>query len=151
MGYSNGGALSYTLALQTDKFAAVASLSASFFEGRTIPPEVPKLSVMQIHGEDDIVVPYEGGLSYNLPITFESVMHTVKAWAIHNDLTGDPAIFYPEENIIKYEFSEQGNPHEVFLYCLEETNHNIGVHPYVSSLRCYEDIWEFFKTHPKTD
>ena len=32
MGYSNGGAFSYCLALSTDHFAAIASLSASFFD-----------------------------------------------------------------------------------------------------------------------
>ena len=149
MGYSNGGAFSYTLALYTDKFAAVASLSASFFEGRTIPEETNKLSVLQIHGDDDIVVPYEGGQSFNLPIVFESAMNTVTQWANHNGLFNSPLIETPEENMIVYTFSEDNNPYEVKLYCLEGINHNLNVHTFVSSLRCYTDIWEFFEEHPK--
>lgn len=151
MGYSNGGALSYTLALETDVFAAVASLSASFFQGRTVPEDVPKLSVMQIHGENDIVVPFEGGQSYNLPIIFESVMFTVNSWAEHMGLTDDPQITHPEDNVVKYTFREAEIPHEVILLVLEDTNHDIGQNVYISSLRCYSDIWDFFAAHPKVD
>ncbi|NQU84735.1 MAG: hypothetical protein HQ541_03145 [Mariniphaga sp.] len=151
MGYSNGGAFSYTLALQTDKFAAIASLSSSFFEGRTVPSETAKLSVLQIHGEDDIVVPYDGGQNFNLPIVFESAMFTVTQWANHNGLFNNLIIETPEENIIVYSFSVENNPYEVKLYCLEGINHNLSFHPFVSSLRCYVEVWEFFEDHPKQD
>jgi len=105
MGYSNGGAFSYTLALMTDKFAAVSSVSASLFEGKTIDPTVHKLSVFQIHGDLDTVVPYNGGQSSALTISFESALHTVELWAQHNGITGNPEIGKPEEKITSYTFN----------------------------------------------
>ena len=150
-GYSNGGAFSYTLALSTDVFAAVASLSASFFVGRTIPDSVHPLSVLHIHGELDQAVPYEGGQSNILPIVFQSAMSTVKQWAVHNGLDDEPEVHVPEDRITVYTFQDDENPHEVRLYCLHETTHDIGTHPFVSSLRCYREIWEFFERHPKVN
>ncbi len=149
MGYSNGGAFSYTLALETDKFAAIASLSASFFEGRFITQDVSKLSVLQLHGELDTVVPYNGGQSSSLNISFLSAMNTVLNWVDHDELNVVPVINNPEENLMIYTFTGNTNSHEVILYCLEETTHNIGTHPIVTSMRCYEEILEFFNRHSK--
>jgi polyhydroxybutyrate depolymerase len=149
MGYSNGGAFSYRLARDTDVFAAIASISASHFEGITIPAEASKLSVLQIHGRLDTVVPYEGGKSINLDIIFDSAMNTVTSWAVHNGLSANPVTEYPEQNLTLYKFSSNGNPYEVLLYCLENANHNPTVHPFVGSERCYQEIWEFFQRHPK--
>jgi polyhydroxybutyrate depolymerase len=150
LGYSNGGAFSYTLALTTEAFAAIASLSASLRRGLTIPKSTRPLSVIQIHGELDAAVPFDGGQSSYLPIAFESAEHTVQAWAQHNELNGEPAECHPERNLTLFTFAEEGNPHEVRLYVMHETTHDIGTHPFVSTLRCYREIWDFFKAHPRT-
>jgi polyhydroxybutyrate depolymerase len=104
MGYSNGGTFSYRLALETDKFAAVASLSASFFEGQTIAPGVPKLSVFQLHGEWDRWVPYNGGRSRYLNASFQSAEDTVAQWAFHNGIGEDLEIYDPEEKVTVYRY-----------------------------------------------
>ncbi|MFC1725012.1 alpha/beta hydrolase family esterase [candidate division KSB1 bacterium] len=149
MGYSNGGAFSYRLALDSDRFAAIASLSASFFEGRSIAQNVSKTSVIHMHGDLDLVVPYNGGQSINLDIVFQSAMNTVLQWVQHNEISETPVITNPEENLTVYTFREENNPYEVILYCLEETTHHIITHPIISTDRCYDEILEFFMRHSK--
>jgi len=58
-GMSNGGALAYRLACDTDIFAAVGVVSATLF-GEC--PNPHKVSVMHIHGKEDNIFPYGGGL-----------------------------------------------------------------------------------------
>ncbi|UCH63818.1 MAG: hypothetical protein JSU77_05065 [Fidelibacterota bacterium] len=149
LGYSNGGAFSYRLALDTDVFAAVASLSASFFQGRTVASDVQPLSVLQIHGENDQKVPYHGGQSSALSIVFESAMNTVTQWAVHNGLDAAPIVNTQLDSMTIYTFSANGNPHEVRLYCMHGTTHHIITHPFISTNECYRKIWRFFNAHPK--
>lgn len=149
MGYSNGGGFSYHLAIHSERFAAVASLSASFTEGISVPPEIPRVSVIQMHGEEDQAVPYAGGESNMLDVSFQSAMETVLQWVRHDGLGETPREGTLEAGIGTYVFSEPGNPHEVRLYRFEDVDHNIGVLDYVTSLRCYEDILDFFESHPK--
>jgi polyhydroxybutyrate depolymerase len=151
MGYSNGGTISYRLVLETDKFAAMAALSASFFEGQVIHPDVPKLSVMQIHGELDTVVPYYGGRSTALIVSFESARHTVELWANHNGIGEGVEIHNHEERLTVYSYKKESNPFEVVLYCLWETTHDIGQHWFFNTNRCFSVIWEFFERHSKND
>jgi poly(3-hydroxybutyrate) depolymerase len=149
MGYSNGGAFSYCLALSTDRFAAIASLSASFFEGRIISPEVSKISVYHLHGDQDLDVPFNGGQSISLDIIFQSARETVLKWVRHNEIEETPRITRPEDSFVLYRYKDAGNPYEVLLAVLENTTHNIGTHPYIYENRVYFEIWEFFKRHPK--
>ncbi|MFC1564266.1 alpha/beta hydrolase family esterase [candidate division KSB1 bacterium] len=150
MGYSNGGAISYRLARDTDRFAAISSMAASHFEGCAVPENAFKTSVLHMHGELDAVVPYNGGQSINLDIVFESAMATVKMWAVHNGLNDDYVTDNTtEDNIIVYRFQDENNPYDVLLYRLEGTTHHMITHEFISSSRCYSVILEFFLNHQK--
>lgn len=149
MGYSNGGAFSYCLALNTDRFAAIASLSASFFEGRSISSEVSKISVYHLHGDLDMDVPFNGGQSISLDIVFQSAAETVLKWVRHNDISESPRITRPEDSFKLYRYKDANNPYEVQLAVLENTDHNIGTHPFIYENRVFFEIWEFFKQHHK--
>jgi polyhydroxybutyrate depolymerase len=147
-GYSNGGSFSYLLARSTDVFAAVASMSASHIQGLVIAPNVTRVSVMQLHGDQDPVVPYEGGSSIILPIGFESALSTVQAWALHDGLSGEPVITEPEARTTLYTFGATGSRHEVRLYRLHGATHDISTHDFCASGRCFREIWAFFDQHP---
>ncbi len=150
-GYSNGGAFSYKLALETDRLAAIAVISASFFTNQRIGPEIPKISIMQIHGELDRKVPYSGGQSSALKVSFESAYNTVRMWAVHNGLNTDPDIAEPEANLIVYRFCKEDSPYETVLYRMKDTTHHIITHPLISSGKWYHEIWEFFKKFKKSE
>lgn len=149
MGYSNGGQMSNDLALKTDYFAAIASLSSTFPEGMIIPELVNKISVFQLHGELDNVVPYNGGQSSVLPIAFQSVDETINYWLDLNKLDHTPTINNSETDCFIYSYQDEGNPHEVRLCKLQGIAHKISMHNYVSSMQVYNDIWMFFQQHPK--
>ncbi|MGH3967797.1 MAG: alpha/beta hydrolase family esterase, partial [Mycobacterium sp.] len=57
-GISNGGIMSYTLACDTDVFAAIGPDSATQLDPCTAPKPV---SVMHIHGTADRLIRYDGG------------------------------------------------------------------------------------------
>ena len=151
LGYSNGGAFSYVLARKTDEFAAIAALSASFRKGQIIEPDVSKKSIMQIHGELDTEVPYYGGRSSSLTVSFESAPRTVELWANHNGIAEYLQISNPENRMTLYKYEKEDCPLEARLYCLRETTHDIGQHPFVTNNRCYSEIWDFFQKHSKRD
>ncbi len=72
-GMSNGGFMSHALACElSNKIAAIASVTGSIDEDRlpACDPQHP-MPVMQIHGTEDDVVPYDGSLDY---IPVESVI-----------------------------------------------------------------------------
>ncbi len=61
-GHSNGGFMSYRLACEaSDRIAAVVSLAGSTFADPADCVATTPLSVLQIHGDMDEVVAYEGG------------------------------------------------------------------------------------------
>ncbi|MFC1550382.1 alpha/beta hydrolase family esterase [Candidatus Neomarinimicrobiota bacterium] len=145
IGYSNGGVFNYKLAIETGQFAAIASLAASFFSGTTIPESVPIISVFQIHGDSDFSVPFEGGQSMAIDISFESAIGTANKWAIHNSINPDPVISTPFDGTTLYLFKEENNNSEIRLLKLDDTGHNIFTHNYMNSLTAINEIWDFFK------
>lgn len=67
-GMSNGGFMSYHLACQSDRFAAIASVTGSMTTttASSCNPSRP-IPVMEIHGTEDATVPYAGNSGF-LPI-----------------------------------------------------------------------------------
>lgn len=85
-GMSNGGFMSYKLACETDRFAAVASVTGSFSNQMEITCNPPKPTpVMEIHGTADDIVPYNGS-DINLP-----VIEVVNYWVDFNNC-GSPVV-----------------------------------------------------------
>jgi len=149
IGYSNGGQMCNDLALKTDRFTAIASLSSTFPEGMTMPELVNKISIFQLHGELDSVVPYNGGQSSVLSIAFQSVDETINYWVDLNNIDHTPTVNNPELDCFIYSFKDEGNPYEVRFCKLQGIAHHIGLHNYINSLQAYNDIWDFFDAHPK--
>lgn len=92
-GFSNGGFLSHRLACELgDRFAAIASVSGTLgVPAETCRPPSP-LSVLQIHGTEDELVPFAGGPP-KIPFgshfgTFASVSATMAHWEGRDGCTG---------------------------------------------------------------
>lgn len=83
-GVSNGGFMSYRMACDhADKIAAIVSLAgATFFDATRCKPSQP-VSVLEIHGTADGIIPFDGGqLIDGHP--FPSAATTVADWAVYN-------------------------------------------------------------------
>ena len=65
VGFSNGGFMSYRLACDgLDGLVAIASLAGSSFGDSGRCAEASPVSVLQIHGTNDMQIPYGGTLEY---------------------------------------------------------------------------------------
>lgn len=100
-GLSNGGLMSYWLACDmAEKIAAVVSVAAG--DLTACHPAEP-VSVMEIHGTDDPLVPYNGGKPQavaTLPsIMFPSVTDTVSKWVAHNACTAVTEAVYTQGEV----------------------------------------------------
>lgn len=92
VGHSNGGFMSYRMALDHgDLIAGIASLAGvTFLDPDTAHPKIP-VNILQIHGTADEVVPYVGGaLTGDLPVTalFPGAWATIQTWADFNGCRG---------------------------------------------------------------
>lgn len=96
-GMSNGGFMSFLLACQlSDKIAAVASVTGSMTPQtyNACNPQHPT-PIMQIHGIQDGVVPYNGD-----PLWTQSIQNVVDYWVDYNNCTTEPLTFeVPDVNM----------------------------------------------------
>lgn len=93
VGFSNGGFMAHRLACELgDRIAGIVSIAGA---GQGNPDACrPKgeVAVLQIHGDADRAVPYEGGRTLNRPEArpHPPARETVAAWASRNGCEGTP-------------------------------------------------------------
>jgi polyhydroxybutyrate depolymerase len=76
-GHSNGGFMSYRMACErAEMIAAIVSLAGATFSNPADCAPAEPVPVLQIHGDQDVTVPYQAGPS------------SVAAWATYNGCTG---------------------------------------------------------------
>lgn len=91
VGVSNGAILAYQLACSmADRFAAIASVAGSMALDSCHPSAA--VSVLEIHGTNDVLVPYQGGRLYPEPeVTIASTPAVAARWASLDSCPGAPA------------------------------------------------------------
>jgi polyhydroxybutyrate depolymerase len=177
VGVSNGGLFSYRLACEmSDTFAAVATVVASMASssgGR--PRPVQPISVIAIQGDQDTLVPIEGGIQEWWPNEgergiLESADQTRAFWVAHNQcesqpmVTPLPATANDGTCVTRIVHSHGSNGTEVIWYIIHGGGHRwppnqapdrirrfIDLRFGLSSknLEASEVIWQFLKEHPK--
>jgi polyhydroxybutyrate depolymerase len=145
-GFSNGGMLSYRLACEmSDTFAAIASVSGDLFYSPCQPQQ--SISVIQVHGLADTIVPYNGGKGIYLPnVIFPPVEQGITTWV---QLDGCPSS-------AKVESEGTIFTHYIYAPCkagtaVELYTFNSGGHEWPSKYvwPASQAIWDFFAAHPK--
>jgi polyhydroxybutyrate depolymerase len=144
-GFSNGGMLSYRLACEmSDTFAAIASVSGDLFYNPCQPQQ--SVSVIQVHGLADTIVPYNGGKGTYLPnVIFPPVEQGITTWVQLDGCTGSPQV--EKQDIITHTvYSSCNAGAAVELYAIE-----VGRHEWPSKYvwPASQAIWDFFAAHPK--
>lgn len=89
LGHSNGGFMAYRMACDAaSRVAAIVSLSgATEYDPADCEPSEP-VSVLEIHGTGDVVVPYAGGFIAGEP--FPSATQTAETWAGYDGCDAEP-------------------------------------------------------------
>lgn len=152
-GHSNGAMMSYYLGgLMSDRFAAVAGIAgtigipAATTTVKAVPEPKNPISVLMIHGMKDPTVAFKPGDKALLQCT--GAEEGAKWWA-KQDGCEEKAVttdFMKDLSTITT-YSKGKNGTEVRLICSINGNHNIpGPSTGVDSI---QEIWNFFKTHPK--
>ena len=88
-GYSNGGMMAYGLACaMSDRIAAVGSVSGTMLGGAEscAPGATHPMPVINIHGTDDSVLPYDGAPGYT------AAADVMAYWAEVSGITADPVM-----------------------------------------------------------
>lgn len=84
VGFSNGGFMAHLLACRiSDSLAAVASLAGGGPDPRQPCAVSSPIGVLEVHGDADPVVRYQGGRVFDSPVLgeFPSMVSSVRAWA----------------------------------------------------------------------
>jgi polyhydroxybutyrate depolymerase len=143
-GLSNGAFLSYYLACEmSGTFAAVAPV-AGVLTDDPCRPEQP-VSVVHIHGINDVTVPYAGGGSV-IPGGFLSVEETIQTWAKLDGCGGSPLTDEPFKNVAHTAYGDCRAGTSVELYAINYFGHRW---PLINTFPASRTIWDFFAAHPK--
>jgi polyhydroxybutyrate depolymerase len=90
-GHSNGAGLVHLLAMESDRFAAVAALSSPLSSDRLPTEGDSQTSVMQLQGTADSSIPYGGGSDPGGVIEFLGAEESAAVWAAHNGCGAVPS------------------------------------------------------------
>ena len=161
-GLSNGGMLTYRIgAALAPRVAAIAVVSGAMFGGET-PPATP-VPVLIMHGEQDDIVPFKGGMSPMALVArsqsqpFRDVAYAVDFWRRADGCADKPSIDLKGDVTIEtYDRCAKGG--EVVFYRLKSAGHTWpGPAPAVGGLErarydqvdATEVIWRFFSRHTR--
>ena len=115
LGISNGAAFSHYLAANTNYFEGIAAFVSPLIVGNEPKGQATPITVIQVSGVEDNVIPYQGGPSA-VGHTFHSARESSAIWAIHNNC---------EMEILREEIQEK-----IFFKSYENCDGGTVVHDY---------------------
>jgi polyhydroxybutyrate depolymerase len=150
-GISNGGMMSYTLACNSDIFAAIGPDSATQLDGCTAPHPT---SVMHIHGTADRLIPYNGGQGASV-VNGPSIADVNAFWR-NADQCGPPAV--TSAGPVTTSTASCADDRSVVLITIDGGGHQWpGGTTFLErgdrlsqALNATETFWQFFAAHPAT-
>jgi polyhydroxybutyrate depolymerase len=154
MGFSNGGGMVNLLAARlSGRIAAFASVSGSYYPVSGGYHVVRPVSLLEIHGTGDQVVPYNGSKSKD----YAPVTKWLLSWVQRDHCNNRPDAFLKQQTIlgeqwqgckdgaaiIHYRILHEGHiwPHVLFAEQVQKQWHHVTA----TNL-----IWQFFEQHPMT-
>jgi polyhydroxybutyrate depolymerase len=147
-GKSAGGYLCHRLGMElSEQIAAIAPMSSSLEVNTEANKEFP-LSVLQVHGEEDKKVPYEGGSvrTKTRRITFKSAENSVLSWAKALNCNLNPETKVKEGySEVVYTGCEEGT--EVRLINIPETGHFVPIK--IGNTSKVKLVWDFLQDKRK--
>ena len=98
-GYSNGGFMSYYLACNSKKFAAIGSVAGTMLDDsyQSCDAQFPT-AMINIHGTDDFDVPYDGNIYY------PSIPEVVDWWKNFNNTPNEDLLTNQDGSIEEYKY-----------------------------------------------
>ncbi|MBR57038.1 MAG: hypothetical protein CMH54_03160 [Myxococcales bacterium] len=123
-GFSNGAGFSHKLAVETDHFQAIASMTSVLIQGGEPTEQTARLSVLQVHGTEDGVCPYDGGPSPTGHV-FHSTEESAQIWADHNGCQTGPTQTETGQGNIRIAYSDCEEGTQVVHYGIVGAGHGL--------------------------
>lgn len=143
LGGSNGAGMCQLLAAETDHFQAVGAIATQMIIGNEPTEETPTISVIQIAGDEDPIIPYEGGDSPTGHV-FYPAEESAALWAAHNGITSSPTITSTTDGNVRFEWTGGEDGISVVHYKMVGHGHG-GFNEEEGGI--HELVWGFFDSH----
>jgi polyhydroxybutyrate depolymerase len=140
-GVSNGGGMSQLMGVQSDKVRGIAPMSTALID-TMLPIDIDNsLSVIQIHGMEDDLCPYDGSPS---PIghDFLAAEDSIQYWADHNGCNTEAQQSETEDGNLQLRFSQCDSGVNVIHYGIAGAGHDFSPNTEGGLQRL---IWDFFR------
>jgi len=125
LGHSNGSGLVHVLATEATLFKGVAGYGSMLIEGREPQAGTSPVSVLQVHGMQDDVIPYAGGDS-PVGLRFVPVEESAALWAGVNDCDASTSEALDNGGLM-LSFEGCVDDHRVIHYGLAHQGHDAGM------------------------
>jgi poly(3-hydroxybutyrate) depolymerase len=140
LGTSNGAGIVNYLAIHRNYFRAITSIATQLIQGIEPHEETQPISVLQIHGMKDNLIPYGGGYS-SVGLTFISAEESAEVWAMHNKCGETPEISTTDSGNRKIVYSECAHEKRILHYGITNAKHTV---PKETEGDLFQTIWDFF-------
>ena len=137
IGTSNGSGMVNKLGIETTHFKAIAPVVSQLMESSPLLPTTQPISVFQINGAADSIIPIHGGLAV-MGHVFLDAAESAALWATQFNCNQNPEIQTLGEDTL-YIYRACNNEKEIRYLRIENGGHNLNI-----SL-LFQDIWEFFQ------
>lgn len=139
VGKSNGSGMVNVLGGINKRLKAIAPIASQLTERTEIKSSAIPLSVFQVNGDQDLLIPIDGGMKLGHP--FLSAYNSAKKWATNFNCNQDIAVEETEQ-IILYTYSDCDDNVIVKYIVVKGAGHNIALD--YSSL--WNEVWNFFSS-----
>ena len=139
VGNSNGSGMVNVLGGVNKKLKAIAPIASQLTERTEINSNAIPLSIFQVNGDQDLLIPIDGGMKLGHP--FMSVSESAKKWASNFNCNHNVDIDETEQTIL-HTYSDCDDNVVVKYLVVKGAGHNIARD--YSSL--WNDVWDFFSS-----
>ena len=139
VGNSNGSGMVNVLGGFNKRLKAIAPVASQLTERTEIKSNTIPLSIFQVNGDQDLLIPIDGGLKLGHP--FMSASDSAKKWATHFNCNHNVAVEETEHTIL-HTYSDCDDNILIKYLVVKGAGHNIARD--YSSL--WNDVWDFFSS-----
>lgn len=143
IGISNGGGMVNKIGKETDLLSGIAPLISQQSEPiGNLSPGRP-ISVYQVNGETDDLVPIEGGPGVAGTV-FMSAQGSAENWASYfscNMMPSEANVIWGNFEVLEFTFSGCTNGVEIKYFIVKNSGHNLQ---FENQINLFGQIWDFF-------
>jgi len=139
MGNSNGSGMVNVLGGVNKRLKAIAPIASQLTERTEIKSNAIPLSVFQVNGDQDLLIPIDGGMKLGHP--FLSASDSAKKWATHFNCNHNVTVEESEQTIL-HTYSDCDDNVVVKYLVVKGAGHTTA-RDYTS---LWDDVWDFFSS-----